>query len=140
MLDRFYLIFTIVVTSHLLAIGLASCLLTLVYLSTAQYREMGFNLLKIVLKLAGGFLTGAAIAWLFVIIPSGWNLPIWETFYAGFHSEIYGQEVEHAAEAYTIFIIFIGDLGAIAAGIMAWMLKRRRLHSINKIKTKKEDF
>lgn len=131
MLNRFYLLFTIVVTFHLLAIGLASCLLTLVYLSTVQYRKMGHNLLRIILKLAGGFLTGALTAWLFVIITSGWNVPFWETVYAGYHSGIYGQEVEYTAEACTIFIIFTGDLGAIAAGILIWILRRRRLRSIN---------
>jgi len=48
-------------------------------------------------------------------VSSGWELPIWETVYAGFHSDIYGHEVEHAAEQYALFMFLVGDICAIVA-------------------------
>ena len=102
-------------------------LLALVYMLTGAYREKGHKLLKVVLQLAGGFLIGIAMAWLIVIAPSGWKLPVWETIYAGFHADTYGHEVEHAAEQYSLFMFLVGDISTIVTGSVVWMLKKRRL-------------
>ena len=128
MFTKFLVLFTIVVTFHLVAILFSMILLVLVYMLTKAYREKGRKLLKVVLQLAGGFLIGIAMAWLIVIVPSGWKLPIWETIYAGFHADIYGPEV---AEQYSLFMFFIGDLSAIVTGSVVWMLKKRRLRPVD---------
>ena len=131
MFTKFLVLFTIVVTFHLIAILFSMILLALVYMLTKAYREKGRKLLKVVLQLTGGFLIGIAMAWLIVIVPSGWKLPIWETIYAGFHADIYDPEVEHAAEQYSLFMFFIGDLSAIVTGSVVWMLKKRRLRPVD---------
>lgn len=81
------------------------------------------------MKSAGGFLAGMSGAWFFLFIAYEWRLPVWETFYAGFHSEIYGQGVEHAAEGYSIFMIFVGDIFTIAAGFILWASRKHRLRA-----------
>jgi hypothetical protein len=106
-------------------------LLALVYMLTGAYREKGHKLLKVVQQLAGGFLIGIVMAWLIVIVPSGWKLPIWETMYAGSHADIYGHEVEHAAEQYSLFMFFVGNISTIVTGSVVWMLKKRRLRPID---------
>lgn len=126
MFDLVIVLFTLAVTVHLAVLLPSMVLLALGYMVTGAYREKGRQLLKFVALLAAGFSAGVIMSWLTVIVPSGWNLPIWETFYAGFHSDIYGHEVEHAAEQYALFMFFVGDLCAIVAGTVVWMLKRRR--------------
>ena len=122
----FYLIlifFTMAATFLLLCLFLPAALLGLLN----RRKEGTPRFVKIVLLSAGGFVTGIAIAWFCVIVPSGWKLSLWETGYAGFRSDIYGHVVEHAAEQYFLFMLFIGDLGAIAAGTAACIVGRHRL-------------
>ena len=129
MFDKFLIIFTAAATFHIIAGFLAMFLLSLLYLSARHHRETGRRLLRILLKLAGGFLAGMATAWLIVVILHGWKLPVWETFYAGFHSEIYSHDVEHAAEAYSLFMFFVGDIFTIAAGIILWIFRKHRVRA-----------
>ena len=126
MFERAIVLVTIVVTFHLAVLLPSVVLLALGYMMADGYREMGRKLLKFALLLAAGFLTGVFMAWLTAFAPSGWELPIWETFYAGFHSDIYGHEVEHAAEQYALFMFFVGDICAIVTGSTVWTLGRRR--------------
>ncbi len=127
MFDLAIVIFTIVITLHLAVLLPSMVLLALGYMSTRAYRQKGRGLLKFAILLSAGFSIGGFMAWLIVIAPSGWGLPIWETVYAGFHSDIYGHEVEHAAEQYALFMFFVGDACAIVTGTAVWMLGRRRL-------------
>jgi hypothetical protein len=81
------------------------------------------------LFVAGGLAAGIAIAWYIAVAHYGWRLSPVETFYATVHSDIYGHEIEHAAEGFAFFILFLGDIGAITAGIAGWFaLKHRPRH------------
>lgn len=130
-LETAIVVFTIVVTFHLVVLLPSMVLLALGYMFAGGYREKGRNLLKFAALIAAGFLIGVFLAWLTVIVPSGWELPVWETVYAGFHSENYGHEVEHAAEQYALFMFFVGDMLAIAAGLGVWALRKRRVRKYN---------
>jgi hypothetical protein len=125
--ERAIVLFTVVAAFHLIVLLPSTILLALGYMFTPAYREKGRKLLKFALLLAAGFLGGVFISWLIVIVPSGWKLPVWDTVYAGFHSDIYGHEVEHAAEQYALFMFFVGDICAIVAGSAVWALGRRRV-------------
>lgn len=126
-MDLAVVLFTIVATFHLAVLLPSMILLALGYLFVRAYREKGRRLLKLALLVAAGFFIGVLLSWLIVIVPSGWNLPVWETVYAGFHSDIYGHDVEHAAEQYALFMFFVGDIGAVAAGLGVWLFGKRRL-------------
>ncbi len=78
------------------------------------------------LSVAGGFAIGVGAAWYFLAVHEGWRLSPWETAYATVHSDIYGVEVEGAAEDYFFFTLFIGNVSAILAGIAGWLATRRR--------------
>ena len=80
------------------------------------------------LSIAVGLAIGIAVAWLLMIFYYGWPLSFLETFYATVHSEIYG-ELENAAEDFVFFMLLLGNLGAILAGLSGWLLSisRRRL-------------
>jgi hypothetical protein len=84
-------------------------------------------MLRVVLLPAVGFSVGVFMTWLTVIVSPGWELPVWETVCAGFHSGIYGHEVEHAAEQYALFMFLAGGIGAIAAGLAVWLYGKRRM-------------
>jgi hypothetical protein len=129
--DRTIVFFTIAATFHLMVLLPSMVLLALGYLCTGGYREKGRNLLKFAMLLAAGFLAGVFLAWLIAIVPSGWELPVWETVYAGFHSDVYGHEVEHAAEQYALFMFFVGDVCAIVTISAVWVLGKRRFRKYN---------
>ena len=78
------------------------------------------------LSIAGGLAIGMGIAWSIVVVHYGWHLSLAETFYAGWHSDIYGGEVEDAAESFFFFTLFFGDVGAILAGVTGWLATKRQ--------------
>lgn len=84
--------------------------------------------LGILLLLIGGFVAGMTLAW--SLVSPAWHLPLRETAYAAVHADIYGHEIEHAAEQLLMFVLFGGDLGAIAAAIAAWVIRKRRLRPV----------
>jgi hypothetical protein len=130
MFYQILILFTLIAALLLICLFTAAMLdLTFMFLDRRKEGTRKFS--KIVLISAGGFGTCIAILWLFVIVPSGWKLPFWETFYAGFRSDIYGHVVEHAAEQYALFMLFIGDLGAVAAGTAGFIIGRHRLRPVD---------
>ena len=78
------------------------------------------------LWVAGGLAIGIGAAWYFLVVHKGWSLSPWETAYATVHSDIYGGEIEDAAEDYLFFTLFFGNVGAILSGIAGWLALRRR--------------
>ncbi len=78
-----------------------------------------------VLAVAGGLAIGLGVAWYFLVVHEGWRLSPLETAYATVHSDIYGGEIEDAAEDYLFFTLFIGNVGAILSGIAGWLATRR---------------
>jgi hypothetical protein len=81
------------------------------------------NLVPLVqfLSVAGGLAIGAGLAWSCLVVHEGWSLSPSETAYATVHSDIYGGEIEGAAEDYLFFTLFFGNVGAILSGIVAWL-------------------
>jgi hypothetical protein len=77
------------------------------------------------LSVAGGLAIGTGVAWSFLVLHEGWSLSLLETAYATVHSDIYGGEVEGAAEDYLFFTLFFGNVGAILSGITGWLAIRR---------------
>ena len=49
---------------------------------------------------AGGLAIGMGVAGCFLVVHEGWSLPPLETAYATVHTDIYGGEIEDAAEDY----------------------------------------
>ncbi len=77
------------------------------------------------LSVAGGLAIGIGAAWSFLVVHEGWNLSPLETAYATVHSDIYGGQIEDAAEDYLFFALFIGNVGAILSGMAGWLAIRR---------------
>ena len=77
------------------------------------------------LSVAGGLAIGIGVAWYFLVVHEGWTLSPLETAYATVHSDIYGGEIEDAAEDYLFFALFVGNVGAILSGIAGWLAIRR---------------
>ncbi len=77
------------------------------------------------LSVAGGLAIGIGVAWYFLVVHKGWSLSPLETAYATVHTDIYGDQIEDAAEDYLFFTLFIGNVGAILAGIAGWLATRR---------------
>ncbi len=77
------------------------------------------------LSVAGGLAIGIGLAWYFLVVHQGWRLSPWETAYATVHSDIYGGQIEDAAEDYLFFTLFVGNVGAILSGIAGWLATRR---------------
>ncbi len=77
------------------------------------------------LSVAGGLAIGMGVAWYFLVVHKGWSLSPLETAYATVHTDIYGDQIEDAAEDYLFFTLFIGNVGAILAGIAGWLATRR---------------
>jgi hypothetical protein len=109
-------LFTLIAT--FLAIGF----LPVVLVSAAILRKR--RLLLICAFLAGGFMAGMAGAWW--LLPAPWQMPLWETAYAGFRSDIYGHEVEHAAENIFLYLLFVANVTALMCGGAAAFVSRRR--------------
>jgi|WetSurSiteA1Bulk_404760.scaffolds.fasta_scaffold175807_2 hypothetical protein len=122
-----YLLFTII-SSFLLIVGLPAMSIWAT-VELRQKKDIRF-LLKI-LTVGAGFLAGMVVAWIVAVVDMSWPLPIWETVYAAGHSEIYGHEAEHAAETIVLFVLFGGDLGAIAAGTGPWLIRKFRVRRID---------
>lgn len=78
----------------------------------------------VTLLIIAGFLAGGAIGW--SLRPFEWHMPVWETFYAGVHSDIYGHELESKAERVALYLLFTADLGAVAAGVATIATRRFR--------------
>jgi hypothetical protein len=76
-----------------------------------------------------GFLIGISLSW--ALQPSAWPLSFWETAYAGFHSEIYGHKIEHAAEQIFLFVLFCGCISATLAGTAGLFIRGRWLGQVN---------
>jgi len=77
------------------------------------------------LSVAGGLAIGISVAWSFLVVHEGWSLSPLETAYATVHSDIYGGEIEGAAEDFLFFTLFFGNVGAILSGIAGWLAIRR---------------
>ncbi|MGE5357985.1 MAG: hypothetical protein ACM3NQ_03140 [Bacteroidales bacterium] len=77
------------------------------------------------LAVAGGLAIGMSVAWYFLVVHEGWRLSPLETAYATVHSDIYGGQIEDAAEDYIFFTLFIGNVGAMLSGIAGWLAIRR---------------
>jgi hypothetical protein len=88
-------------------------------------RERDFVPLLRSLSVAGGLAIGMGVAWYFVVVHEGWSLPFGETIYATVHSDIYGGDIEGAAEDYFLFTLFFGNVGAVLSGIAGWLVTRR---------------
>lgn len=82
------------------------------------------------LSVAGGLAIGMGMAWYFLVVHEGWSLSPWETAYATVHSDIYGGQIEDAAEDYLFFTLFFGNVGALLAGIAGWLAIRRHRNRI----------
>jgi hypothetical protein len=122
-----YLIFTMLAGFLMIVSIPAMFILALVEL----WRKQDNRFLLKVLTVAAGFVAGMVLAWIVAIYDMNWPLPFWETVYAGGHSEIYGHAVEHAAETIVLFVLFGGELTAIATLISLWLTKKCRARRIN---------
>jgi hypothetical protein len=122
-----YLLFT-ALTSLALIIGLPAAFLRAL-LDLRSKRDL--SLLLRVVTVAVGFVAGMMVAWSVATIDMRWPFPLWETLRATVHSDIYGHEVEHAAESIVIFVLFGGDIGAIVATIAGWLISKRRLRPVD---------
>ena len=109
-------IFTLVTTFALVS-GLPVVLLSL--LIERRRTRANARAILITLLVAAGFLTGGLLAWW--LRPFPWDMPLWETAYASVNSEKYGHPLEHQAERILLYVLFFGDLGAIAAGVAGAM-------------------
>jgi hypothetical protein len=127
LLSRSLLILT-VIAFFALIVALLMMLIRLVEALIERRRAECRGPLEILLLLVGGFVAGLILAW--SLVPPAWHLPLLETAYAAGHADIYGHEIEHAAEQILLFVLFGGDLGAIAAAIAAWVIRKRRLRPV----------
>jgi hypothetical protein len=107
-------LFTLVVTLALLG-GLPVVLLSQL-VNPTRTRQNPVPLI-VTLSVIGGFVAGAMVGW--SLLPSQWQMSFWETACASFDAEKYGHPLEHQAEQLLLFVLFIADLGAIAAGVTA---------------------
>ena len=78
------------------------------------------------LSMAGGLVIGIAGAWFTMVFHYGWPLSLKETFHATVHSGIYYELPEDAVEDFVFFMLFLGNLGAILAGLTLWLVARSR--------------
>ena len=123
MWTNFVLVFTMT-ASLVLIITLPVMFATSIY---KLWKKRSFVPLLRPMSIAGGLAIGIAAAWLIMVFRYAWPLSFWETFYATVHSEIYG-ELESVAEDYVFFMLFLGSLGAILAGIACWLVAKSRCH------------
>ena len=121
MWTTFLVLFTIA-ASLVLIIGLPVMVASSIY---KLWKERSFIPLLRPLSIVGGLAIGVAAAWSIIVFQYEWPLAFWETFYATVHSDIYG-ELESAAEDLVFFMLLLGNLGAILAGLTSWLVARSR--------------
>ena len=117
------LVILILLTSYLVITGLPAFF---VWAVVERPRHRNLTPLFVLCSTACGFAVGLAVAWSYVIFHEGWHLSIIETIDACFHADIYGGAIEGSAEDYFIFTLFLGDIGAILAGVAGWLSARHR--------------
>jgi len=88
-------------------------------------RERNIRPLLGILSIAGALAAGVFAGWHIIVVQHGWPLSFGEIFYATVHYDIYG-ELEGAAEDYIFFMLFLGNLGAMLAGITGWLIAKFR--------------
>jgi hypothetical protein len=121
-----YLIFT-VLTGFLLIVSIPAMLISAL---VELWRKQDNRFLLKVLTVAAGFIAGMVLAWIVAVFDMNWPLPFWETVYASGHSELYGHTVEHAAETIVLFVLFGGDLAAVATLFTLWLTGKCRVRRI----------
>jgi hypothetical protein len=99
---------------------------TMFFMSISRLRrERNIRPLLRTLSIAGGLAAGVFAGWHIIVVQYGWPLSFGETFYATVHYDIYGK-LEGAAEDYVFFMLFLGNIGAILAGITGWLIAKFR--------------
>ena len=107
-------LFTVVTTLALVG-GLPVLLISLVI----EHRRTGRKALPIFLTflVAACFMAGGFVGW--SVRPFPWEMPFWETASAAVDVEKYGHALEFQAERVLLYVLFTGDIGAVAAGVAA---------------------
>jgi len=112
----------ILMFTTLSSLTLVAALPTMLGVALLEFRrERDLMPLLRFLSVAGGLAIGIGVAWAFLVVHEGWSLSPLETAYATVHSDIYGGEIEGAAEDYLFFTLFFGNVGAILSGIAGWL-------------------